>query len=333
MRILVAEPKDFCAEAHAILNSLGSVDLRTTSQSDLAEAVCQYDVIWFRLGLRFDEILLANPQRKTRYLCTPVTGIDHIDLESCRRHDVSILCLKGEREFLKRVRATAELTIGMTLAVLRHIPEATRHVLDGGWNRDLFRGSEIFAKTVGIVGYGRLGAITAEYFHALGATVLAYDPFVKISNTNITTCPSLSELCRRSDIVSLHVSYDESTRHLIDEAVFRSMKPGAVLINTSRGGLVDEAALVTALDGGTVSAAALDVVEGEPCVDHRHNLVDYARHHSNLLLTPHIGGNTHESFVKTEVFLAEKLRRSLPRKPHVPGIACGRDSTISSTGA
>ena len=315
MKILVAEPDAFSNEARQILESIGDVDYRLTEQSELGEAMQIYDAIWFRLGLRIGRDATSVSNRKCRFVCTPVTGIDHIDVDACRADGIIVLCLKGETEFLRQVRATAELTMGITLALLRRIPQAASDVLSGNWDRDRFRGSEIFGKTVGIVGYGRLGSMTADYFVALRARVLVYDPFANMDHPDITPCSTLSELLTACDIVSLHVSYDESTRHLLNDTTLSQMKPGAVLVNTSRGGVIDEQALVRALEAGRLSGAALDVLQGEPNIGENHCLVEYARNHDNLLVTPHIGGNTRESFVKTEVFLAERLVGKLQTEP------------------
>ena len=131
--------------------------------------------MWFRLAHRIDKSFFEQPVR-LRVLATPVTGLDHIDLEACRGHGVRVVSLKGEVEFLKSIRATAELTIALTLALLRQIPEAASSVEAGHWNRDAFRGRELFGRTAGLVGVGRLGTIVAGYLRAFGMEVLGYDP-------------------------------------------------------------------------------------------------------------------------------------------------------------
>lgn len=308
--VLIAEPLDFSPAAVRLLETAADVTLRATDRAGLATAFAEYDVVWFRLAHRIDRDLLTSHAR-TSILATPVTGLDHIDLAACAERGIRVVSLRGEVDFLNQVRATAELTLALALALLRRLPAAAAHVQAGGWNRDLFRGHELFGRTVGIVGVGRLGRIVAGYFRALGMTVLGYDPRVDFPHDSAERVVSLDELLGRSDVVSLHVAYNDSTRHLLSTPEFAAMKPGAVLINTARGGVVDERALLAALDDGRLAGAALDVLDGEPSITASHSLVAAAKTRDNLLIVPHIGGNTLESFEKTEVFLAGRVLEAL----------------------
>jgi D-3-phosphoglycerate dehydrogenase len=315
-RILIAEPLDFSPAAVRALESTADVVLRATDRGDLSAAVREFDVVWFRLAHRIDRTLLEQATR-CRILATPVTGLDHIDLDACRDLGVRVVSLRGEVEFLEQVRATAELTLALTLSLLRRVPAASEHVQSGGWNRDLFRGHELFGKTAGIVGVGRLGRIVAGYFRALGMEVIGYDPRADFPHEMARRVDSLEQLFAQADVISLHVGYDASTRRLIDRGVMSKAKPGAVLINTSRGGIVDDEALLEALESGKLAGAALDVLDGEPNIAAEHPLVAYAREHDHLLIVPHIGGNTTESFEKTEMFLAGRILEALQALPPV----------------
>ena len=315
--MLIAEPLDFSPEAIRILQTVADVQAMATDREQMQTALKSYDVVWFRLAHRIDRKMLAGALR-TRMLATPVTGLDHIDLAACAERGVRVVSLQGETEFLRDVRATAELTLAITLALLRQIPQAAAHVLAGAWQRDRFRGRELFGKTVGLIGIGRLGRIVADYFAAFGCNVGAYDPRTDFPASPARRVLQLSELLATSDIVSLHVSYDESTRHLIGRQELSAMKPGAVLVNTARGGVIDEAALIEALQSGRLAGAALDVLDGEPDITAEHPLVAYARGHDNLLIVPHIGGNTVESFRKTECFLAQRVVEALQAWPNEP---------------
>ena len=316
-RILVAEPKDFSPDAVKILEEAGQVELRACGRDELASAFGQYDVIWFRLAHRIDREMLSDSPR-CRILATAVTGLDHIDLEACQERNIRVVSLRGEVDFLTQVRATAELTIGLTLALLRRIVPASQSVKAGRWDRDLFRGREIFGKTIGLVGMGRLGTLVAGYFSALGGQVLGYDPREDFPEGSAQRVGSLEELFASSDIISLHPSYSHATRHLVGQNELAAARPGAVLINTSRGGIVDESALLNALRSGRLSGGALDVLEGEPGIAADHPLVAYAREHENLLIVPHIGGNTSESFDKTERFLARRVVEALADRNEAP---------------
>ena len=313
-RILIAEPDDFSPKVVAYLRRYAEVDLHNCQPEDIPEALMQYDVFWFRLAHQLDEKVL-HPDMRCKILASPVTGIDHIDESLCQEYGIKIVSLRGEREFLREVRATAEMAIGMAIALMRNIPQAAQSVKAGEWDRDRFRGNELYRKTAGIIGFGRLGRIVAEYFHAFGMQVLACDNRKVEVPEWITFTDSLDELVQQSDLVSLHVNYHKGTHHLIGADVFRQMKNESVFINTSRGGIVDEEALLFALEEGRIKGAALDVLQGEPDIDQDHPLVAYAKTHNNLLILAHIGGNTYESFEKTEQFIAQKVVEEIQSWP------------------
>jgi D-3-phosphoglycerate dehydrogenase len=310
--IRIAEPEGFSPAALRTLEAAGEVVLRPCAPSELPAVLAGCDVFWFRLGHRIDALALGERPR-CRVVACPVTGLDHIDLEACRARGVRVVSLRGESEFLRNVRATAELTIALSLALLRHVPAAAEAVRAGGWDRDRFRGQELCGRRVGIVGVGRLGSIVAGYFAAFGARVFGYDPRPDFPSAPLERLPSLEALLDAVELVSLHVSYDRSTHHLIGAPAFARMNPGAHLVNTSRGGVIDESALLAALESGRLAGAALDVLEGEPNVG-EHPLVQFARRDSRLIVVPHIGGNTYESFEKVERFLAERVVMALEER-------------------
>jgi D-3-phosphoglycerate dehydrogenase / 2-oxoglutarate reductase len=327
-KILIAEPLDFSPTAVRLLQTVGEVELRSCRRDELAAAFATHDVIWFRLAHRIDEQMLGQKPR-CRILATPVTGLDHIDLAACESRGVRVVSLRGETEFLKNVRATAELTVGLTLSLLRNLPAAHAAARGGSWDRDRFRGRELFGRTVGIIGMGRLGTLVAGYFRAFGTRVIGFDPREDFPSDAAERMPTLGDLLAQSDIIVVLVKYDDSTRHLLAKREFAQIKHGAVLINTSRGGVVDEAALIVALESGRLSGAALDVLDGEPAIEPSHPLVAYAREHDNVLLTPHIGGNTVESFAKTELFLAEKVVRAINATESDYCAAVSRDTSAA----
>ncbi len=306
-RVLIAEPLNFSDRAVALLRERAHVELRDVAVGSLREALAGYDAVWVRLKHRIDSGSLV-PGLKV--IACPVTGLDHIDLEACGRARVRVVSLKGEVEFLKGVRATAELTVALTLGLMRRLPAAADSVKRGEWRRDLFRGNELYGKTAGIVGVGRLGSLVAGYFQAFGMRVVGYDVRPAFPS-GVFQALSLDALLQESDVVSIHVAYDATTRGLIGAKELATMRRGSVLVNTSRGPVIDEPALLAALESGQLGGAALDVLTGEPDIDQSHPLVDYARRRENLLIVPHIGGNTIESFEKTELFLASKLLEAL----------------------
>ena len=306
IKIRIAEAYDFSEEVIKHLRQFADVDLAPCRQSDLKTIFQEYDVFWFRLGFRIGPDLM-DVKMRCKIVATPVTGIDHIDEKACVAHGLKIICLRGEQDFLREVRATAEMTIALTFAVMRNITDAEQDVKKGLWRRDLFRGHEIYKKTVGIIGLGRLGAITAEYFKALGAEVIGYDIRLDNSPSYVAIEESIDELVKKADIISIHVKYDESTHHLINEETFKSFTNKKWLINSSRGGIVDECAMLKAFKEDRIAGAALDVVQDEHLFDKNNALLKYAQTHRNLIIVPHIGGNTYESFEKTEWFIAKKI--------------------------
>lgn len=308
VKILIAESDDFSPKVVEQLSAIAQVDLACGQVEDLKETLNNYDIFWFRLAYKIDSTVLT-PQSKCKILVTPVTGIDHIDEKLCEELGIKIICLRGEQTFLKEVKATAEHTMGLMLALMRHLVPSVQSVKSGVWNRDLFRGNELYQKTLGIIGFGRLGALVTEYANVFGMRVLVYDirNEVKSTNHNVEVVENIEDLIRLSDIVSIHVNYNTTTHHLINERLFNLFKKDSFFINTSRGGIVDEKAFLDALKTDKIKGAAIDVLQNELGLNEINPLVQYARNNDNLIITPHIGGNTYESFEKTEMFVAQKL--------------------------
>jgi D-3-phosphoglycerate dehydrogenase len=306
----VSESSGFSPRAAELLGEAGDLTLANLERGALLSAVRDVDILWVRLRNRVDrQVLDAAPELKI--IATPTTGRNHIDLNESRNRGIEVLSLFGETAFLSDIRATAEHTVGLILALIRNLPAATAHARMGGWNRDQFKGRELRGKTVGVVGYGRLGRIVSRYLKGFDTVVLAADPNVDPGSIEppVTLVP-LERLLGESDLVTLHVSLSEATHGFFGRRQFSAMKKGGWFINTSRGELVDETALLDALGTGHLAGAALDVLSGEDSESMgTHPVVSYALEHENLILTPHIGGCTAESMTQTEVFLAEKVVR------------------------
>ncbi|MCP5463717.1 MAG: hydroxyacid dehydrogenase [Deltaproteobacteria bacterium] len=313
MHILIAESEDFSEEAKAVLSEFASLDFAQGEREEVLSKIKDCDAVFIRLKNKIDDAFFSTAAQ-LKFICTPTTGLNHIDLKKADEHNVQVLSLKGETEFLNNITATSEHTWALLLALLRHLPEASKSVLDGQWNRNLFRGHDLKGKTIGIVGYGRLGKIIAEYAKTFRMTVLVSDPHVAKEDCPFKLLP-LHEVLRQSDVVSLHVNLDEQTQGFFAEPEFTAMKKDSVLINTSRGELIDERAFLQALESKKLLGAAIDVVAGETGENtdwlKKHPLWDYAKKHHNLIITPHIGGASFESMAATEVFIAQKLRQAI----------------------
>jgi len=315
-KILVAESGGFSSEAVALLRGCGDLVLLDLDRAGLLSEVNDADVLWVRLRHRIDAEVLSAA-RRLKIIVSPTTGLNHIDLDEAQRRGIKVLSLRGETEFLNDVRATAEHTVGLMLALLRRVPAAAAHVCKGNWDRDQFKGRELFGKTIGIVGYGRLGRIVARYLKPFDARILVSDPHIDCESLdNAISAASLENLLQESDIVSLHVSLSDATQGFFGKDQFSRMQAGAWFINTARGELIDETALLDALRSGHLAGAALDVLRGEQQIfKGDHPLVAYARAHDNLLITPHIGGCTAESMENTAVFMAKRLCESVSTRP------------------
>ena len=310
--ILVTESLRFSGEAARILRSAGELRLADLDRDSLRTQLSDVEVLWVRLRHKIDaDILDAAP--RLRIIATPTTGLNHVDTEEARRRDIRVVSLRGETDFLREVPATAEHSMALILSLLRRLPAAADHARRGGWNRDLFCGTDLCGKTAGVIGYGRIGRMVAQRLLAFGVKVLAADPCAGSADPGVRLVP-MQELLEQSDIVTLHVNLTEQTAGLIGWAEFLRMKAGAWFINTSRVELIDEDALLEALGDGRLAGAAVDVLSDENANEMAKSaLIEYAERHDNLIVTPHIGGCTRESMEKTEVFLAGRVAAAIEK--------------------
>lgn len=311
-----------CLDALEPLKNIAEVTHLPALQDALLERIADFDAYIASLHVQMTRPLLERATR-LRVIATASTGTDHIDLRCAQERGITVLSLKDDREFLDSITATAEMAWALLLATVRRLPWAFAAALEGRWARDEFRGRQLSGKTLGILGYGRLGSIVASYGRAFRMRVLACDvkPVTPAEGVEIV---DFERLLAESDVLSIHIHLTEANRMIIDAAVLSRMKEGAVLINTSRGGIVDEAALLAALQSGHLGGAGLDVIDGEWRDDlDRHPLIWYAREHQNLVISPHIGG------VAVEAQKAAIERMAAKLKLHLEQLT--RDSVISDT--
>ncbi len=306
-QILNAEPENYSGQAVDLLSTVGDVRLAQQNRVSLLTALADVDALIVRLAFQIDEQVLAAAPR-LRAIVTATTGLDHIDLAAAERCGVKVLSLKGEIDFLRSIPATAELTWGLLLALTRNIPAAFGSVLQSEWQRDRFKGHDLAGRRLGILGLGRIGHMVARYGLAFGMRVLAYDPTPQLWVEGVERVSSPVELFRQADVLSIHVPLNPETVRLVGKSELDQMPPGSFLINTSRGDILDEVALLDVLNSGQLAGAALDVISNERSDSLTSSpLIRYAQTHSNLVLTPHIGGATYESMAATEIFMAKKL--------------------------
>lgn len=308
-KLLLLEPDGYAEEALSILDTLGERVNGPFTRTELLQAVAGAHALIVRLGHRLDEALLAQAPR-LQVVVSATTGLDHIDLAAAEKHGLTVLSLAQERRFLDTVTSTAEHAWALLLALLRNLPEAHGDAISGNWRRDQFRGHELQGMRLGILGCGRLGGMVANYGHAFGMAIAACDPYASNLPPHVIRV-GIDELFTHNEIISIHLPLTGETRKLVGARLLQSMPKPSFLINTSRGQIIDEAALLDALVSGQLTGAALDVLDGE----HQglgtvagHPLVAYARTHGNCIITPHVGGCTCEAMNKAEVFMAKRLQ-------------------------
>jgi D-3-phosphoglycerate dehydrogenase len=309
MKIVVTEPLRISTEVKQRLAALGEVAYGPFDDRSLRRELADCDVLMVRLGRRIDGDLLAEAPR-LRFILTATTGLDHIDLDAARAN-VRVISLRDCPAAIMDVSATAEHSWGLLLALVRRIPAAAADVLSGGWDRDRFWGTELKGKQLGIVGYGRIGKMVAGYAAAFGMDVVACDRHpAKVCSPAAPV--TFAELLEESDIVSVHVTASPENRHLFDEAALTRFKPGAFLINTARGSLVDEQALAKLVGSGRLAGVAVDVLDGEGQKSLESSpLLACARAGYNVVITPHIGGATTAAIARSEGAVVAELERLL----------------------
>lgn len=305
----------FSKEARKMLEEVGEVDYLSCTQSELKEKIGDYDALFVGLGLNVGKTVIDNA-KKLKLIATATTGLDHIDVDYARANEVEVISLKGETKFLNAITGTAELAFGLLLDLTRNISVGFESVKNYEWDRERFRGHNLSGKILGIVGYGRLGRMMARYGQAFGMQVLAYDPYVSDFASEVEQV-NFGGLLKKSDAISIHVPLNEETKNIFDKKVFAKMKPCCFLINTSRGKIIDEKDLLEALENKQIAGYAADVLADELSFGKtfsEHPLVEYTKRHNNCIITPHLGGMTHESREATDVFIANKILSFLRKK-------------------
>src|SRR5450756_531528 len=227
-------------------------------------------------------------------------GVDNVKVEEATQHGVVVMNTPGGNTV-----TTAELTFTMLLSLARKVPQAHATMVAGKWDRKLFQGVELQGKTLGVLGFGRIGTEVAKRAIAFGMRVIAYDPYLtedRAKAIGAEFAADLDAVYRTADFITVHLPVTPETKHLLNAAAFAKMKPGVKIINCARGEIIAEADLIAALESGTVAGAALDVFAIEPLpADHPY------RKQANLILTPHLGASTEEAQEKCGIEVAEVI--------------------------
>ncbi|MCS6950169.1 MAG: phosphoglycerate dehydrogenase [bacterium] len=296
-RILVSDP---VAEAGIeVLRQAGEVDVRTgLPREELVRIIGEYDALVVRSETKVTaEVIEAA--RRLRIIGRAGVGVDNIDVAAATQRGI-IVVNSPEGNTI----AAAEHTIALMMAMARNIPQADRSLRAGEWKRSKFVGTEVYRKTLGIIGLGKIGREVARRAKGLGMNVVAYDPFTptEVAERIGVKLTDLNSLLAQSDFVTIHTPLNEQTRHLINAERIALMKDGARLINCARGGIVDEGALAEALRSGKLAGAAVDVFSKEPPPPDNPLIAL-----ENCVVTPHLGASTEEAQVNVAVDVAEQI--------------------------
>ena len=236
---------------------------------------------------------------------TASTGLNHIDLDYCKKNKIDVWSLKEDYELINDLPSTSELAFGLMMSLMRNIPKSFHSVRDGNWDYEPYVGHQIKGKTIGVIGYGRLGKIMCNLFSGWGVKLLATDPYERITTARGV---SLSELLEKSDVVFLHTHVTDDTRGMVDEEFLSYMKEGSYLINTARGELVDEEAIIESIKVGHLKGYGTDVIKDEFGDIENSKLVEFSINpNNNVVITPHIGGMTIEGQTKAYNWAVRKF--------------------------
>lgn len=303
MKILVSDP--LSEEGLNILKAEKEfqVDVMTELKPEkLKEVIADYEALIVRSATKVTREVLECAKR-LKVVGRAGVGLDNVDLEAATQKGIIVMNTPAGNTI-----STAEHTFSMVLAVSRNIPQANASMKKGEWKRSKFMGIELYAKTLGIVGLGRIGTEVARRAFSFGMKVLAYDPFLsrEVAEDLGIEAVELKRLFEESDYITVHTPLTEETRHLISTEEFAIMKKGVRIINCARGGIIDEAALVVAIKEGKVAGAAMDVFEKEP-LEPENELLKL----DSVITTPHLGASTEEAQVNVAIEVSEIVRDAL----------------------
>ncbi len=314
-KVLVSDPVD--QVGIDILSQVAQVDVKTSlSPEELVQIIPDYDALMIRSGTRVTQAVI-DAGKQLKIIGRAGVGVDNVDVPAATRRGILVVNSPEGNTV-----AAAEHAIAMMLALSRHIPDANQSVKSGKWDRKSFTGVEVYKKTIGIVGLGKIGAHVAGIARSMGMRLLAYDPFLSSERAEQLGCQlvELDSLFREADYITLHLPKTPETFHLIDAIALEKMKPNVRIINCARGGIIDEVALAEALLQGRIGGAALDVYEEEPLGESALRSLG-----KDLILTPHLGASTEEAQANVAIDVAEQIRDvilGLPARSavNIPGL-------------
>ncbi|MCZ6782009.1 MAG: phosphoglycerate dehydrogenase, partial [Proteobacteria bacterium] len=275
------------------------VDRPGASPGELLELIADAEGLVIRSGTKVTAELLERAE-KLRVIGRAGIGVDNVDVPKATERGIVVVNTPEGNNV-----TTAEHAIALLVSLARHIPQATASLKAGRWEKTKFTGMELFNRTLGVIGLGNIGRVVAVRARGLGMKVIACDPYISAEAAARLDLPlvSFDELLSRADAITVHVPKTKDTTGLFGREAFAKVRPGVLVINAARGGIIDEEALLEALESGQVGGAALDVFEQEPPPDD-HPLL----HHDRVICTPHLGASTEQAQVNVSVAVAEQVR-------------------------
>lgn len=303
-KILITDGLD--ASGQSILRAAAEVDDRNNiSAEELLKVIPEYEALIVRGRTKVTTaVFQAAP--KLKVVGRAGVGVDNIDLEAAKQHNVTVVNAPQSTTL-----AVAELTFGLLLALAREIPRADAGMKQGKWLKKELEGAELNGKTLGVIGYGRIGMEVGKRAAAFGMNVIAYDPLISAEDIQKRGAEpvSLQDLCAGADFISLHLPLTVQTRDMLGAQAFSQMKDGVRLVCAARGGIIEEAALLAALNSGKVAGAGLDVFTTEP--PGQTDLVSHPR----VIGTPHVGAQTVEAQTRASEDIAAEVLAALAGQP------------------
>ena len=297
-RILVITPVKHILGVVETLETIGIVEyLDDPTLDEVISVIKDYDAIYTNPNKSkvFIGKDLVDAAEKLKVICTASTGTNHIDKEYVKNKKIPIIALTEERAVITKISSTAELAFALTMDGLRHIVRSHNNALKGEWDYTKYIGRQMNSLTIGVIGYGRLGSIYSHYCKAFDSRVIVYDPYKEVKRDDMEQVDDISKLLIESDVIAIHVHVTDETIGMVNKEYFSQMKSDVLLVNTSRGDIVNELDLVDFLSSNPESKVATDVLANEIKNRESSLLLKYAQENNQVIVTQHIGGMTREA--------------------------------------
>ena len=310
IKILVITPIDHISGLKTKLKKIGEVVINEDPKKTfILKNIKKFHAIYTNPNKSniFIDRHIIDKAKNLVLICTASTGTNHIDVAYANKKKIKILCLKNDLKTIKKISSTAEHAFCLTLSSIRNLLPSFDSVKKGKWDYTNFIGRQMNYLTIGIIGFGRLGKMYANYCKAFGSKIIVYDPYKKIISSHIKQVNHLDILLKNSDIISLHVHLNKETYYLINKKNIDKLKKNVILINTSRGEILEEKEIIKFLKRNNKAKLACDVIENEIKNKKNNPLIKFSKKTHQVIISPHIGGMTIEAQSIAYHRVADKL--------------------------